>query len=865
MSTAELLNAIPVWILLLDLALLSAIIALGILSLVSGLRFMKALETCAVSEEQAQRLIRGKYSRKALLRRGNLIERGARKWGPSLIQITGIDHLWVKELKRRGGKRAVRRVLEYSIPAGLFRAFTEAVRKPAYRPMILSWLKEHTPAVALRKIASSCKGEEFPGHGSLEILAEYKDLLRNMTGDQEWPVRYFALNILLYDFEPQSRARVMECLKDTYPLIRKTAIQGISLIDSDRHKLYTHFSAAYLDDPVREVRAAAKRRIDSDFTDQYRMDPQNITVTQCIHVMDLLDPDSPEDENLATAFLDKDDLELRMIAAAYLDKKGSLAKLLAESSLGDLSAYERNSRLLRKAVEVGAAGFLDTLGSCTSPGSMLIAAEILEKFGNRSNIDELSRKVFSLSTAEKKKASHIPLYTQTIMTIIARGSETAIAMLKEEITTNTGDRQLQEYILAALIDAPPVFLECILDTLLTLLIEHSYPAAQPLRNVILKIPHNLYLHRLLDIIKSPRDRYSHRIRFETFRLLAELREPYCIQYILEHLPVLPLHESRQFTEIFSNYDEKLFTQRAKEIFEYFDSKTRSTLMLCLPASLYSRFAVYIKEGLKDPDPEVRIAAVWTIKDLAEPAVLHQCLDLLRDPVERVRKTVSHALGSHGGTHAFKELRTVLDDPNEIASVKAAAIYGLGESKELEASDILLDILGKATAMDAGIVLALTQKKSSAQLKHLVQAYLDSGDKKREKLIKTFILMGDEVTPKLLTILEEADKKLLPVMYDILDKTGYIALTIRRLNHRAPEERKNAAVRLARFCTTPAYRGLVLAARDPNEEVRAEVVKALSYLETPEGKEILAALENDPDKRVRKYTAWAMERLSSEEL
>ena len=59
--------------------------------------------------------------------------------------------------------------------------------------------------------------------------------------------------------------------------------------------------------------------------------------------------------------------------------------------------------------------------------------------------------------------------------------------------------------------------------------------------------------------------------------------------------------------------------------------------------------------------------------------------------------------------------------------------------------------------------------------------------------------------------------------------------------------------------------MVLAARDPDDEVRVEVVKALERLETEEGKSILTALEADPDRRIRKYTHWALERLKSKAL
>ena len=71
--------------------------------------------------------------------------------------------------------------------------------------------------------------------------------------------------------------------------------------------------------------------------------------------------------------------------------------------------------------------------------------------------------------------------------------------------------------------------------------------------------------------------------------------------------------------------------------------------------------------------------------------------------------------------------------------------------------------------------------------------------------------------------------------------------------------------LALIGTESAFRGMVIAARDPDEEVRVQVVRALEKLETTEGKRILAALQKDPDKRIRKYTHWALQRLKAQSL
>ena len=63
-------------------------------------------------------------------------------------------------------------------------------------------------------------------------------------------------------------------------------------------------------------------------------------------------------------------------------------------------------------------------------------------------------------------------------------------------------------------------------------------------------------------------------------------------------------------------------------------------------------------------------------------------------------------------------------------------------------------------------------------------------------------------------------------------------------------------------TLPAFRGLVIAAKDPDQEVRVCVVKALEKLKSSHSREILEKLKEDPDMRIRKYTHWALERLDS---
>jgi HEAT repeat protein len=123
-------------------------------------------------------------------------------------------------------------------------------------------------------------------------------------------------------------------------------------------------------------------------------------------------------------------------------------------------------------------------------------------------------------------------------------------------------------------------------------------------------------------------------------------------------------------------------------------------------------------------------------------------------------------------------------------------------------------------------------------------------------------MGKAAEPSILEILKDEVASFKPYIVKILEETGYVEETIRRLSHRDVEVRREAALLLSLLDTLAAFRGLVLAAKDPDQEVRVCVVKALEKLKSAQAVTILENLKSDPDTRIRKYTYWALERLDS---
>lgn len=115
------------------------------------------------------------------------------------------------------------------------------------------------------------------------------------------------------------------------------------------------------------------------------------------------------------------------------------------------------------------------------------------------------------------------------------------------------------------------------------------------------------------------------------------------------------------------------------------------------------------------------------------------------------------------------------------------------------------------------------------------------------------------------MLEENISSVKPYLVEALEASGYVEDLIRSLKNRDPKIRRSAAVGLARVGTLSAFRALVLAARDPDENVRVEVVKALEKLDSKEGKELLDQLSRDPEKKIRAYTEWALAKIHAREL
>jgi hypothetical protein len=86
------------------------------------------------------------------------------------------------------------------------------------------------------------------------------------------------------------------------------------------------------------------------------------------------------------------------------------------------------------------------------------------------------------------------------------------------------------------------------DTLRSALLDPDFPERDALRSAFLKLDTAFVLSHCIDIINTDREEHAHRIRIDALLLLGELRLPYTLQEILEHLPILPVEVAREFTK-----------------------------------------------------------------------------------------------------------------------------------------------------------------------------------------------------------------------------------------------------------------------------------------------------------------------------
>jgi HEAT repeat protein len=797
------------------------------------------------------------FSDITLLFYANFIEKLSIKYGINLPVLLALNNLWINQIKKKGTAKTIKRVLKYSPDKGLFTIMNAVLHKPRLRPVLLDWIDKSGEFMVLRKIALSGMGETFDGKEAYSLFNKNIDEINELMGDFEWKSRYFAINILIHDKGKRSKEAVWESFRDPSVYVRITSVEKFS--DKNREKIYDILESLVLNDPSFKVRKAAKIRISKDFPDLYNTDPFKLDITQQLHLIELLNPDSKQDENIAIEFMKTGNKELELYASRFLHKNGSLKRLFLSADQGYAKGFEDTYSILKIAIGVDCTHFMELSGSDISTGAILLASRILIDYGDREIITDLLKKTLELTKDRENIELYKEIYENSILCVCSRGNDKALDILDSEIKRRRYDKNFQKWVLTKIpADKENIFVPTMLDFLK----DSKYDTKDNLGIALLKFPVASFLADIIDILKIEN---THNIHVAALKILGALQLPHCTQYILENLSILPLKEAKQYSLLLSKNRNSSFNDKVKNILSYGDSSSMAHLIAALPESECKIFLPEIKHSLKDSNPEVRIASVWALSDYNKGEFLSLCFDLLKDPVENVRKEVGKTLGSIGNTEILSVLKQTLFDQNESYSVKNAVLHGLKVSKSPEVLNILLLKLEESSELINETITALSTKDSQSDISKILSFMDKTTPSVRTNIIKAIRLMNSNVELLIEKLLVGDSKILHKHAVAILEDSGLIDLRIRQLAHRDPLVRRKAAEFLLNTGTKDAFRGIILAAKDPDNEVRIQVVKALDKMNAAHGLAILEELKNDPEKRVRKYTLWAMERYEAKNL
>ncbi len=780
---------------------------------------------------------------------------------PGLLKTLAYPERWLEAVRSSASRVAAVKLLEFTPDYGLFECFISALHHAGVRKVLLFWLKSQGEAFALRRIALSGPGRAFDGAAARMLLADRIDEVRELLGDPEWAVRAMAVRILSGDNAERSLKGVSESLSDPHPLVRKLALQAP--MPGDRETLYRQCYALFTKDAALEVRQAAKARIIGEFPDLYKPDMEKLGPEETIHVLELLDASNGSDEEIAFRFLESGDQEQALASAEHLEARDSLRRLLEESQPGDAKEFDRRVGLMKTAASFQVHGFLSVVGTTENDGTFEAAARVLACGGDRRHIAIMARRWFGRMGTAPYPAEKISTYKAVLAAINARGDDDACKVLAEELTLRRSEPELMTALLVATNGSTQ---NCIFESLAGLFSDPGFLLRNELCDALGRQEPERVIPFALSFLRADRADTPRVLRRDALIIAGTLKLAWAIQRTLETLPTMDLDEISTLAPIVIGADAKAFKSKARYILDGVDSPSRAAIIAALPSTGDRSFMTDIKAALRDADPDVRVSAVKALTAFQEEKALASGgLDLLRDPVERVRVAAAAALAETSGSAVTGKLAELLSDPNEVDEVKASLVRGLGKATSPASLDLLIDELGTMEGWTAALESALSQRNSRKDLAHILERFKDATGELKPRIAEGVRGMGSNGEDALVELLGEDIVSLKPYIIETLESLGYVEARIRELKHRDPAVRRLSAAALSLVGSKAAYRGIVLAARDPDPEVRVAVARALERLAGPQGEAMLAELTDDPDSKVRKYVLWAMERVKAKAL
>ncbi len=846
------------YILTMDAAFLLILVFIIVSTILLRLKLKRRIiSTIERGDKKGARISTG-LSDRTLYLFSEYVEKLSKLYGLNLPLLTGLDDIWMRKFKRSPGRKNLKRLLNYAPEKALFDVMRGVIQKPKLKKLFDEWVVESGEFLVLRKIALSGNGRQFDGKKALELFRDEIDSLTEMMNDSLWQCRFFAASILVHKGGDSHLRILYEAMHDSRDEIRKLLIELFN--PGDRQLMYGNLKNIFLNDPVYSVRKAAKKRIDRDFTDLYSVDPGKLSTIQKLHLIELLNTDSKVDENIGLDCIREESSELKLYASRYLARTGTLDRLFLEADLGDMNNFNRAFSLLGTAVKFGVTDFLKALEKTDKVEPLLIASRFLKEEGDRSLITNLLAKAAAVYNGSPRDPYVEELYLNSLECACARGNDDALHLVGSELALNSCSGTIQRRIIPLLPERGDwIFI----PVLITFLEDPKFQAREELMQTMLRFPPSMYVPELISVIRN--DSYGYLIKTSSLQILGRLRDKSGIQYILENLPLLSLDDAAEYAGYLFENTPDFFNERAEFLLSSGDEKIRSRLIAALPREEILFFLEKILSFLSDSSPAVRIASVKAAVASGNSKALDECLPLLHDPLEKVRIESAKTIGRYGRKKGIEQLKDLLFDSSETAGVKKAVLAGLAYGGTEEAFRTLTEKLYENGELIEETINALCSFNNDLFIRKLFQFLVDAPPKVHPHFMKVLHRMGQKAEIIAEKILLEKESPLREYAVEFLDNSGLIETTARKLAHRDPEERYRAAEFLALVGSRKACRYLITAAKDPSKKVRIEVIKAVDRLQSVEGNMILEDLKEDPDRKVRRYTVWALERAAAREI
>ena len=688
------------------------------------------------------------------------------------------------------------------------------------------------------------------------LLLEWEDELILMASGSSPDLRRQSYSILLYSQSTRAARLMWEGLTDSRGEIRTLIVKWFR--SRDRQKLYNRLFRMYLSDPVWEVRKSARQRIRKDFSDLFSINPENLSKIEKIHCIELLEKDSVMDHDLAYRFLLESEPGIALNASMYLEKEGCLDKLTGKASLSDMDDYKRRKELLEAASRCGVTSFMDKIENFRSKGSLCIAMELMASDG----FSRIPEKLIASAMAIKEKSPYINTVKKTallnLLKLTSKESFSLLHTLLQEYKTN------REYLKVIFQNIPAESALEVYPDLIGFLKDETFGSEEELILSFKRLPVSYSLRDMHEIVRNSNIPVV--VRRRALSVLCHYNDKSTILFILENLSLFSRTEMVELGINASEWYEQEFLELAENLFTHCDGSAKNALMSLLAVSGISRFIPQMEEALSDADPSTRMVAVESLSLLKSSSSLEKIIPLLSDPEESVRGEAAADLIAWNQEETFNELQQILFDSNETEEVCRTIIDAWGMSGNIKSLSMLIPLIEKKPELEEPIHHALMNKGTPEEIRILLEYFQSGTPALRKSLTALFIATGEPLEEELLLFLKDSDATgLHKSISKILEETGYVDICINKLKSRKKEVRKQAAEELILINTRKAWRGLVLAVKDINREIRILAIRAMVKLKDLDSERILEELKSDPDKKVKKFTLWALEKIEAGKL